>query len=559
MEEKKLNYPDTSLYDFLEHNAKKDPKAYALNYFSRKMTYEELLNQIEECAKALKAIGVKKNEAVSICLPNIPQAVIAFYAINKIGAIANMIHPLSAENEIAYYLDISESRYIIAIDLIKTKLDSIADKVKLKRRIFVSVKDFMPFTLKLAYSLTNKGKKNDKEADKNMGEKGELSWKNLMAMSKECVEETNGHGAGSDEAAILYSGGTTGKPKGILLTNLNFNALAMQSIEACGNLQPKDKVLSIMPIFHGFGLGVCIHTVLNFGGVAILLPKFKATEFDKLLLKYKPNVIAGVPAIYETLLQGKRLKNKDLSFLKCIISGGDSLSTTSKEKLNHFFIEHKARGVVREGYGLTECVTGSCLMPDQSDKVGSVGLPYPDTYYKIVDPGTHEELPCYEVGEIILRGPTVMKGYLKDEKETSLVLKKHKDNHIWLHTGDLGYKDEDGFIYFKQRLKRMIVSSGYNIYPQSIENVISSHSSVLTSVVVGVHDEIKGQIVKAFVVLKDGEKPTRELRNELYELCKKNIAKYALPREIAFIDSIPKTLVGKIDYGQLARGYKNEK
>ncbi len=551
---KQLSYPDTSLYDFLEGNAKKYLKAHALNYFSRKMSYEELLDNIEQCAKALKAIGVKEKETVSICLPNMPQAVIAFYAINKIGAIANMIHPLSAENEIVYYLNISKSHYIIAIDLVKSKIDRISDKIGLTHTIFVSVKDFMPLPLKLAYALINRPKKEDKKNIK----KNELNWKALMVLSKGYIGETNTHGLENDEAVILYSGGTTGKPKGIVLTNLNFNALALQSIEACGNLKLSDKVLSVMPIFHGFGLGVCIHTVLNFGGEAIILPKFKATEFYKLLLKYKPHVIAGVPAIYETLLQERRLKHKNLSFIKCIISGGDSLSTHSKKKLDQFFLEHNAKVTVREGYGLTECVTGSCLMPENSEKVGSVGLPYPDTYYKIADPNTHEELACYEVGEIILRGPTVMKGYLKEPEETALVLKKHGDAHVWLHTGDLGYKDEAGFIYFKQRLKRVIVSCGYNIYPQNIENIIDAHSSVLMSAVVGVHDEIKGQVVKAFVVLKDSAKPSEQLRNELYALCEKNIAKYALPRQIEFIDALPRTLVGKISYNQLIRGNQNE-
>ena len=269
--------------------------------------------------------------------------------------------------------------------------------------------------------------------------------------------------SGKKEAVILYSGGTSGYPKGIMLSNLNFNALALQSIEACGCLKEGYKVLSIMPIFHGFGLGICIHTVLNFGGCAIILPQFSAKTFHKLLKKYKPNVIAGVPTLYEALINNKKMQRMNLSYLKCVISGGDSLSVNLKKKLDKFLQEHGTDIQVREGYGLTECVTGSCLTPTNFYKEGSIGIPYPDTYYKIVKPGTDEEVLCNEDGEIVISGPSVMIGYLKAREETNKTIRKHNDGLMWLHTGDLGCMDEEGFVYFKQRIKRMIVSSGYNI------------------------------------------------------------------------------------------------
>ena len=361
----------------------------------------------------------------------------------------------------------------------------------------------------------------------------------------------NEHIKGDGNAAILYSGGTTGNPKGIILTNLNFNALALQSIEACQCLREKDKVLSIMPIFHGFGLGICIHTVLNFGGTAVILPHFSAKSFHKLLRKYKPNVIAGVPTLYEAFINNKKIQKMDLSFLKCVISGGDSLSISLKKKLDDFLKSKNANTMVREGYGLTECVTGSCLTPIDMYKEGSVGIPYPDTYYKIVKPTTHIELPYGEEGEIVLSGPSVMTGYLNEQKESDEALQVHEDGLVWLHTGDLGFMDEDGFVYFKQRLKRMIVSSGYNIYPQYVENVLDQHPDVLMSVVVGIDHPYKKQVAKAFIVLKSGIQPSEKLKNEIMEHCKKNLVPYSLPYEIVFKDSLPKTLVGKIAYNKL--------
>ena len=246
------------------------------------------------------------------------------------------------------------------------------------------------------------------------------------------------------------------------------------------------------------------------------------------------------------MLMNKDFDGKDMSFIKTVISGGDSLSASSKKKLNELLASHGSKARVREGYGLTECVTGCCLLPEDSDKLESVGLPYADTYFKIVDTEGNE-LPAGETGEIILRGTTVMKGYYKAEEETADTLRMHEDGNIWLHTGDLGYMDKEGYVYFRQRLKRMIVSGGYNIYPQNIEEVINSHRDVVMCAVVGVEDKILGEKVRAYVLPKEGVNEDM-LRDELKEMLKKDIAVYALPRDIRFRESLPKTLVGKVDY-----------
>lgn len=536
-----LEYPECTLYELIEQKAAAFPEYCAINYFGKKITYRRLIAEIKKCAGALTAMGVKPGDAVSICLPNTPEAVYLFYAVNMVGAVANMIHPMSAENEIIRFVELTESRFIFAVDLISDKIERVMTKCPELKAVKLSVSESMPLHIKAGYALTNRKKPPQSSIP---------DWKSFISGGGNTAEVHRG--APDDTAAILYSGGTTGRPKGIMLTNMNFNALAVHSIDACGGLEPGMKMLSVMPIFHGFGLGVCIHTIMVLGGTAVLQPKFSAADFHKLLFRYRPDIIAGVPAIYEAMIVNKSFEGKKLDFLKCIISGGDSLAPSTKKKLNDMLAEHGCHTRVREGYGLTECVTGSCLMPDGSDDLMSVGLPYADTFYKVVG-SDGKELPYGEEGEIILRGPTVMKGYYKEPEETAAVLEKRDDGNIWLHTGDIGCISDEGYVYFRQRLKRMIVSGGYNIYPQNIEEVISSHSDVVMCAVVGVPDQIMGEKVRACVVASD-EADEEKLRGELMTMLKKDIAKYALPREIIFYNSLPKTLVGKIAYNELKAG-----
>lgn len=540
-----LEYPQFSVYSLLEESAKKHEKLISYNYFGNCVTYKEFLNQIEAAAKAFLKMGVKKGEAVSICMPNTPEALISFYALSKIGAIANMIHPLSAENEIKYYVNLTNCRFIVTIDIALNKINHVLSETKLEKIIQVSAADSMPVGLTVGYYVTKGRKIKLEKCDK------AIRWGEFIKEGAHFEGNTFNEGKPDETAVILYSGGTSGFPKGIELTNLNFNALAVQSFEACHTLCEGDKVLSIMPVFHGFGLGICIHTVQYFGGTSIILPQFNANDFDKLLTKYKPNIIAGVPSLFEVMMKNKRMNHVDLSCLHCVISGGDSLSESLKLKIDDFLHEHGANIQVREGYGLTECVTGSCMIPANKYKPGSIGIPYPDTYYKIINPETLEELPYGEDGEIVLSGPTVMKGYLNEPEETADTLRVHPDGRTWLHTGDLGCMDEDGFIFFKQRIKKMIISSGYNVYPQYIENIIDSVPEVMYSCVIGIDHPLKVQVAKAFIVLKDGMEATDEIRNKIREHCEKNLARYSWPYEYEFRSELPKTLVGKVAFQEL--------
>ena len=543
-----LAYPDCSMVDLVLKAAGKYPDTMAYDFFGSTVTYKEFAESIDLCAKALTAAGIRPGERVTICMPNTPQAVIMFYAVNRIGAVANMVHPLSAEEEIVFYINSSNSVAALTLDQFYPKFKAIKDRINLRMLILTGIDDGLTGLKKIGYRLT-KGR-----GIKRMQTDGFiLRWEDLLRKGRSYSGEYAVSRAGEDLAAILYSGGTTGKTKGILLTNLNFNALALQTSASGDCIVIGHKALTILPIFHGFGLGVCIHTMFTHGVTGILIPQFSVDLYAQLLKKYRPHYIMGVPTLYEALLRIDKLDGLDMSQLEGVFCGGDSLSVELKRKVDAFLKEHGACVQIREGYGLTECVTASCLTPRDFHVEGSIGIPFPDTFYKIVKPGTHNALPYGEDGEICLTGPTVMKGYDNNPEETALVLQQHEDGHIWLHTGDLGWMDKDGFIYFRQRIKRMIVSSGYSIYPSQLENVIDAHEKVLTSCVIGVPDPYKIQKLKAFVVLRDNVEATADIKASIIAHCKKNIAKYALPYEFEYRDALPKTLVGKVAYTVLEK------
>ena len=539
-----LEYFQGSMYQALEKVAGKYPDYVAFDFMGRPTTYKKMIENINLCARALKAIGIREGDKVTICMPNCPQTVIMFYAVNLVGGICNMVHPLSSEKEIEFYLKESNSICAITLDQFYNKFEAIRQNVdNLNNVIIASIKDELSRPVKAGYMLTE-GRKIQKIPD----DAPIIRWRDFMAMGNRFHWKYAAHKTGKDASVILYSGGTTGITKGILLSNLNFNALGQQIIATNPMFRPGDKMLAVMPMFHGFGLGVSIHSMLSQGGRCVLVPRFTAESYAKLLKKHRCNFIAGVPTLYEALLRIPCMEGADLSFLKGVFSGGDSLSIELKKRFDKFLFDHHAVIQVREGYGTTECVTASCLTPSHMAKEGSIGLPFPDTYYNIVKPGTQEDVPYGEEGEICISGPTVMMEYVNHPEETAQTLQTHPDGLTWVHTGDLGMMDEDGFIYFRQRIKRMIVTSGYNVYPSQLENVLDAHDLVQMSCVIGVPDPLKMQKVKAFVMLKPGLSPSQEYRDILMAYCKKNIAKYALPYEIEFREQLPKTLVGKVAY-----------
>ncbi|MCQ2456449.1 MAG: AMP-binding protein [Clostridia bacterium] len=538
-----LDYFEGSMFEAIKLIADKYPDNIAFDFMGRHTTYKRFVSQVEQCAKSLKTIGVREGDRITIAMPNCPQAIFMFYAVNLVGGVANMIHPLSAEREIEFYLNESGSVTAITLDQFYNKFENVRQNTKVVNIIVASVKDELSKTIKAGYMLTEGRKIGKIPADAPV-----IKWHDFMRLGKHCFYNYSVKRGADDPAVILYSGGTTGTTKGIVLTNKNFNALGAQVIAANPMFRPGDKMLAAMPLFHGFGLGVCIHTMLSQGGRCVLVPRFTPKSYAKLITKYKCNFIAGVPTLYEALLRLPTMEGADLSSLKGVFSGGDSLSIELKRKLDKFLYDHRAVIQVREGYGTTETVTACCLTPPHMSKTGSIGVPFPDTYIKIVEPGTDRELPYGEEGEILLAGPTVMKEYMNHPDETSQTLRTHADGLTWVYTGDLGTMDAEGFIYFRGRAKRMIITSGYNVYPGQLENILDAHEYVQMSCVIGVPDPYKIQKVKAFVKLSEGVYANESTREELYSYCKKNIAKYAMPYDIEFRDDLPKTLVGKVAY-----------
>ncbi|MDY5881362.1 MAG: AMP-binding protein [Oscillospiraceae bacterium] len=541
-----LDYFEGSMFEAVAAIAEKYPNNVAFDFMGRSTTYKTLVKEIEQCAKALKTIGVREGDRVTIAMPNCPQAIQMFYAVNLVGGICNMIHPLSAEKEIEFYLNASESVTAITLDQFYNKFENIRHNTKVVNIIIASIKDELSKPVKAGYMLTE-GRKVKKIPD----DAPVIRWKDFLHLSCHCFYNYKVERKGSDPAVILYSGGTTGTTKGILLSNKNFNALGQQVIAANPMFRVGDKMLAAMPLFHGFGLGVCVHTMLSQGGRCILIPRFTAETYAKQIVKYKCNFIAGVPTLYEALLRLPSMENADLSSLKGVFSGGDSLSIELKKKFDKFLYDHNAKIQIREGFGTTECVTASCLTPPHMAKEGSIGLPFPDTYYKIVEPGTDKEVPYGTEGEILIAGPTVMMEYVGHPEETAQTLRKHDDGLTWIYTGDLGTMDNEGFIYFRGRAKRMIITSGYNVYPGQLENIIDAHEFVHMSCVIGVPDPYKMQKVKAFVMLKPGIPANDDTKEAILAYCRKNIAKYAMPYDIEFRAELPKTLVGKVAYRKL--------
>ena len=540
---KTIDYPRLTIYQLVAQTGKEYPDLTAYEFMNRPTTYAEFLARVDRAAKALYALGIRKGDRVTICMPNTPQSVDCFYALNRIGAVSNMIHPLSATEEITFYLNISKSKAILTLDRFYGKVRAAIGKSELKPRLLIAkIQDELSLPLKIGFNLTEARKYPKLPKDDSY-----MLWTDMLKQA--AAELPVDDGAASDCASILYSGGTTGTTKGICLSSYNFNALALQTIAAsgCDNLAGSS-MLSVMPIFHGFGLGIGIHTALVGGAKCILVPNFSIKIYADLLRKKHPNFIPGVPTLFEALLRTKDLDDLDMSFLRGVFSGGDSLSVELKHKVDAFLKAHGATVQIREGYGTTECVTACCLTPIDYARDGSIGVPFPDTFFKIVKVGTQEELEPEEEGEICISGPSVMLGYLDNPEETAQTLRRHHDGRIWLHTGDLGKMDADGFVYFRQRIKRMIITSGYNVYPSQLENIIDGHDKVLLSCVIGVKDSYKMQKIKAFVVLRPGFTPGEAVKQELLDYCRERIAKYAMPYDIEFRDELPKTLVGKVAY-----------
>lgn len=546
-----MEYPDCSMVDMIMQSAEKWPDNVAYSYYGHKVTYKNFIRKIEKTARALKNYGVKEGDRVTICMPNTPEGITMVYAVNMVGAVCNMVHPLSSEKELEYYIKVADSKYVLVIDAVFDKIYRLRDTAQLERIIVVRPSAGLGFLKKKLYNTLHIKKVRLPSNDSRV-----VLWEDFIANSYFYQGNYHEERGGDDLAVIMYSGGTTGAPKAVMLSNFNINAESICDSTMIRQIVPGATVLSILPIFHCFGLGICIHTPLCRGMGCILVPAFSHKQFADIIKKNEPNFIVGVPTLFEALINTK-LKSNDLSSVTAVICGGDALNQTLRDKVNEFLKNHGSSAKIRVGYGLTEGSGAVCLSPEDSFSDGIIGVPFPDTDLKIIKNDTFNVLPANSEGEICVSGPLVMMGYLGDDAETAKTLRVHPDGKLWLHTGDIGYLSDDGFVYFAQRLKRMIISSGYNIYPTHLESIINSHEGVLTSIVIGIDHPYKGQVPKAFIVLKPGYKAGKKVEREIRALLERNVPIYALPVAYEFRDKLPKTLVGKVAFKKLEEEEKS--
>ena len=548
-----IEYPDCSMVDMVLQSAEKWPDNIAYTYYGHKVTYKNFVKKIEKTARALENSGVKEGDRGTICMPNTPEGITMVYAVNMVGAVCNMVHPLSSEKELEYYIKVAESKYVLVIDAVFDKIYRLRDTAQLERIIVVRPSAGLGFLKKKLYNTLHIKKVRLPANDNRV-----VLWEDFIANSYFYQGNYHEERGGSGPAVIMYSGGTTGAPKAVLLSNLNINAESICDGTMIRQIVPGATVLSILPLFHCFGLGVCIHTPLCKGMGCILIPAFSHKQFADIIKKNEPNFIVGVPTLFEALVNTK-LKSDDLKSVTAVICGGDALTQTLRDKVNEFLKSHGSDAKIRVGYGLTEGSGAVCLSPENTFADGIIGVPLPDTDFKIIKNDTFKELPAGEEGEICISGPLVMMGYLGDDAETAQTIRLHDDGKVWLHTGDIGYLGKDGLIYFAQRLKRIIISSGYNIYPTHLESIINSHEAVLTSTVIGIDHHYKGQVPKAFIVLKPGYKAGKKIEREIRELLERNVPIYALPVAYEFSDKLPQTLVGKVAFKKLEAEEKSKK
>ncbi|MBO4681269.1 MAG: acyl--CoA ligase [Clostridiales bacterium] len=529
-----------TIYECIKSKAEEYKDLTAIEYYGNKISYTSLLANVDRCAAAMYLHGVRSGMHVAVILPNVPQAVFVFYACSKLGAVCDLIHPLSAVRELESYIASTNPQIVFVYDELPAGITFLSGNVK--KVVLVSPAEYLPRMARLALKVRS-GVKTPAfirfETFPEFFKKG----------TKPCSIKEDDRPIASDACAMLYTGGTTGKAKGVLLSSTNFNKNAEAAIESCECLEKGDRFLSVLPIFHGFGLGVGIHTVLMYGGTSILLPIFKVKKFIQLISKYKPAVIAGVPAIFGAIVAGDS-KDVDMSFVKLVISGGDRLPSDTQDAMNELLSRHGSKAVVRQGYGLTECLSGVSLMPPGCLEHNCIGRPYGNTNFKIIDPETGNELPKGTNGEILISGPSVMIGYFNEKEENRDTLKMDEKGRVWLHTGDMGRIGENGLLYFECRIKRMIITNGYNVYPGVLEDVIRSCHGVSDCAVIGVPDALRGEIVRAYIVfdkkaVREGgfDEALKEVKKELAL----QVSKFAMPRSFVVIDEIPKTKVGKAD------------
>lgn len=540
--------PECTIYEYLWDNNKDHLDDIALVYYGRKITYEELFLNIDKTAKGFASVGLKQGDVVILATVTTPETIYSFYALNRLGAIPNMVDPRTSAAGIHDYIVEVYAKYVMCLDAVCPKIEEAVKGTGVKNIIVFSPADSLPILKKTAYNLT---KRQDNKSKYNTY----ITWRKFTE-GTENVEAIFPPYKKNTCCVIVHTGGTTGLPKGVMLSNDNLNSSFVQCCSSGFDFERYQRWLGIMPPFIAYGIINGVHLPLVKGMPLTLVPQFNPDEYDKLLLKHRPNHIAGVPSHYGKIMESKRLNGKDLSFIFSPIVGGDGVENHNEEEISAYLSEHNCKKGLIKGYGMTEvcaAITGTAICG--SNKIGSVGIPFSHSVVSVFDADSGKELTYGEIGEVCILSPNTMMGYYKNEQETAKILRKHEDGKTWVHSGDLGYMDEDGCLFIVGRDKRLIIRhDGFKIFPTLIENTVSKHVAVKSCCAVGIRDEAfsQGSLPIVFVALKsDFIEKENMIKSELFELCRKDLPEYEQPVDFIFVAELPLTTIGKVDYRAL--------
>ena len=549
-EAKNTEFPKCTAYDFMMKQNEDRMDKPALHYYGKDITFRELAKRVEETAKAFTAAGVKAGDIVSFLSVQIPETIAAVYALNRLGAAANTIDPRMDVASIERMVKNSGSKILVTIDIAFPKVAKIIDSIKQDLIITQSAATSLPLVKKIAMKLAVK-------TDIPYGE-SIIKWSDFLANGKE-TEFTVAPYVGDATVAITYTGGTSGIPKGVVLTNDSMNAVAINFLYCDVVREENDRFLGIIPIFSAYGMVCGMHMPLCMRVTLVPIPKFVPATIGKLVKTYRPNHVISTPVFIELLMQSKEVKGMDLSFLRTLASGGDTMNEGLEMKLNEFRKEHNMSYPLAQGYGMSELSAAACFCVNRIYKPRSVGIPSLTTEVKIVNPDTGKELTFYERGEVCVTGPSMMKCYFNSPEETANVMRKHDDGRVWIQSGDVGYMDEDGFVFIEGRIKRMITRfDGHKVFPINLEGLINALEGVRNCSVVGVNDmdHSQGQYPLAIVEFAEGMINTDAECREIFKLCDENVEERGKPVAVIAVDKIPLTPFGKNDYRTLEEQYK---
>lgn len=538
--------PALSAFEYVCQRSKNHLNDTALEYYGRKFTYADLIVNVKKTAAALRGAGVKKGDIITVVSIMTPEIIALFYAADMIGATLNLVDPRYSVEGIREYIEEVDSHLLVCLNVVYERCRQAAKRTNVEKVIVLSPADSLPPLMAVGYKLTT--------PDKNKYASNVIRWKQFIKGGE--GQSTAAEPYDPDHACVVvHTGGTTGSPKGVMLTDDCFNGIALQFQAYPKLFHRGQKLMNVMPPFIAYGYACGVHLPLVLGFTVIIIPNLDPAKLGSLVLKHKPEHMFGVPTHYQQLAADPKLRDKDLSFIINYAAGGDSLSRGAEQTVNDFLAAHGARYPIAKGYGMTEVSSAATVAAGLDNKPGSVGIPMVNTVVAAFEPGTDQELPIGQRGELCISGPCLMKGYYNKPEETAILLRRHPDGRVWAHTGDMGYLDEDGFVFLDSRIKRMIIRhDGFKVFPSMIENVVSRHPAVHQCSVVGCADKdhTQGRLPFVYIVLKsDTTAKKKQVIRELERMCAEELPEYVQPVAYKFISSMPMTPVGKVDYRQL--------